>query len=76
MVAYASIASNKHKVELDSHADTFSVGDKCLVNQDHIKPVNVFSYDPKDGHRSAKTVDAAIWYQDLQSSQSFILIIN
>ena len=64
MGACASVANSKPKVELDSHADTCVVGDNCLVIHDHNKPVNVYSYDPKDGHRSAKKVDAAVGYQD------------
>ena len=76
MVAHASVASSKPKVELDSHADTCVVGDNCLVIHDHNRPVNVYSYDPKDGHRSAKTVDATVGYQDPQSGQKFILMIN
>ena len=28
-VAHASVASSKNKVELDSHADTYVVGDNC-----------------------------------------------
>ena len=50
MVAHASVASNKLKVELDSHAGTCAVGDNCLVIHNHNRSVNVYSYDPKDGH--------------------------
>ena len=75
-VAHASVASSKPKVEIDSHADTCVVGDNCLVLHDQNRQVNVYSYDPKDGHRSAKTVDAAVGYQDPQSGQKFILMIN
>ena len=46
MVAHASVASSKPKVELDSHADTCVVGDNYLVVQDHNGPVYVYSYDP------------------------------
>ena len=74
MVAHASVVSSKHKVGLDSHADTCLVGDNCLVIYDHYRPVNVYHYDPKYGHRSAKTVDAAVGYQDPKSGQKFILI--
>jgi len=31
---------------------------------------------PKDGHRSAKTVDATVRYQEPQSGQKFILMID
>ena len=52
------------------------VGDNCLVVHDHIRPLNVYSYNPKDGHRSVKTVDATVGYTDPQSGQMFILMIN
>ena len=70
MVAHASVASTKPKVELESHADTCVVGDDCLVIYDHNRPVNVYSYDPKVDHRSAKAVDATVGYQDRQMDQS------
>ena len=76
MVAHASVASSKPKVELDSNADTCVVGDNCLVVHHLNRPVNVYSYDPRDDHRSAKPVDAAVGYQDPQSIQKFVLMIN
>ena len=76
MVAHTSVASSKPKVELDSHADMCVIGDNCLVIHDLNRPVNVYSYDPKNGHRSAKTVDATVGYQYPQSGQKFILMIN
>ena len=63
MVAHASVAHSEPKVELDSHAHVCVVGDDCLVIHNHNRPVNVYSYDPKDGNRSAKTVDAAVGYK-------------
>ena len=76
MVAHAWVPSSKPKVELDSHADTCVFGDKHLVIHDQNRPANVYNYDPKDGHTSAKTVDSMVGYQDLQSGQKFILMIN
>ena len=52
------------------------VGDNCVVLHDHNKPGNLYSYHPKDGQGSAKTVDAAVEYQDQKSGQKFILMIN
>ena len=52
------------------------VGNNSLVIHDHNRPVYVYSYDTKDGHRSAKTVDATLGYQDPWSGQKFILVIN
>ena len=68
MGAHASVASSKPKVVLDSYADTCVVGDNCLVIHDLNRPVNVYSYDPKDSHRGAKTVDATVGYQDVPCS--------
>ena len=68
----ASIASSKPSIELDSHADTWLVGHNCLVIDHHNKPVNVYSYNPKDGHGRAKTFDATVRYEDPQSEQKFI----
>ena len=76
MVDHASVVSGKPKVELYSYADTCVVGDKWLVIHDHHRLVNVYNNDTKDGHRSFKTVDATVSYQDTQSGQKFILMIN
>ena len=76
MIAHASVASSKPKVELDSPTDMCVVGNNCLVIHDSNRPVNIYSYDPKDGHRSAKTVGATVCYQDPQNGQKFILMIN
>ena len=51
------------------------VGDIFFVIHYH-KPVNIYSYNLKDGHRSSKTVDAPVGYQDPQSVQKFILMKN
>ena len=59
-MAHSSVASSKPKVEIDSHADTFVVGDNCLIIYDYNRLVNVYSYDPKDCNRSARTIGAAI----------------
>ena len=47
-----------------------------LVILDHNKSVNVYKCDPKDGYKSAITVDVTVGYQDPQSGQKFILIID
>ena len=38
-MAHASLVSNKPTVELDQHADTWVVGDSCLVIHDHNRPI-------------------------------------
>ena len=52
----------------------YVVGNNCFVIHD--KKNNFYSYDPKDGHKSAKTVHAKIGYQDPLTRQKFILVIN
>ena len=60
-VAHASATSSKSKVELDSHANMCVVGDNYFVIHDHDRSVNVYSYNPKGGHRSAIKVS---WSHD------------
>ena len=76
MVVHVSVASSKPKVESDSYADKCVIGDNCLVNHKHNRPCNVYSYDSKNGHRSAKAVDGVVDYQDTQSGEKFILMMN
>ena len=40
-VGKAKVTSKRFEIELDSHADTYVVGDNCLVVHDHDIPVNV-----------------------------------
>ena len=76
MVAHASVASSKLKVELNSHANRYVVGNNSLAIHDHNRSLYVYSYDQKDGLRSAKIVDATVGYQDPQSSWRFFLMIK
>ena len=66
----------KIKVELDSHADTYSVGDQCLVIHNHNRPVNAYGYDPKLGLKHAHMVDAAVAYDQPVMDQVLIFLIN
>ena len=75
-MAHTSVANSKPKVALDSHAVTRVLDDNYLVIHDHNSTVYVYSYDPRDGHRSAKTVDIAVGYHDPQSGKKYILMIN
>ena len=63
-VAQAMVASKRLNTESDSHANTCVVGDNCLVVHEHDKPVNVYSYDPKEGQKCVRTVNAAVCYND------------
>ena len=63
LIAHASVAHSKSKVKINSHADTCVVGNNCLIIHDHNRQVNVYSYNPKDGYRSAKKFDATVDYK-------------
>ena len=56
-MTHSSVASSKPELELDSHADTCVVGDKCFIIHKHDMPINIYSHDQKDGHGSAKSVN-------------------
>ena len=56
-IAQAEVTCRRPKKELKSHADTCAVGNNCLVVHDHDRPVNVYSYNPKDGYKCAQTVN-------------------
>ena len=45
------------------------ISGNCLFIHDHNRTDNVYSYDPKDGYRSAKTVNATVGYQDAEQSE-------
>ena len=75
-MAHGSVANSKTKAEIASYADICVVQDNCLVIHDHNRPVNVYPYKPKDGHRSAKTVDSAVSCHHPQSGQKFTLMIK
>ena len=76
MVAHVSVVNSKPKVELGSHVNTFAVGNNCLVIHDHNRLANVYSYDTNNCHKSVKTVDASVGYQDPHSGLTFMLVIN
>ena len=61
-VVQASVENGTSEIELDSHKDTCVVQDECLIQHDNSGPVHVNSYNPKDRHKSAKTVDAMFTY--------------
>ena len=40
------------------------IGDKCIVVDDHKRPVNVYGYDPKVGSKHACIVDIMVVYDE------------
>ena len=59
-------ASIRPKIKLDLHADTCIICDNYLVIH---RPFNVFSYDPKDGHKCVRTVNAEVCYENSHSGK-------
>ena len=78
LCAQKSLAVVKTKIELNLHKDTFVIGDQCLVPviHDHIRPVNVFGYNPKVRSKHACIVDATVTYTKPETSQVVIFLIN
>ena len=60
--AHKSLTVVETTRELDLHADTCVIGDKCLVAHDHNSPVNVYEYDPKVVSKHAYKVGAMITF--------------
>ena len=60
--AHNSLAADKTKIALDSHADTCVVGDHSLIVHDHLRSVNVFGCDPEAGSKCTFPVKAAVAY--------------
>lgn len=63
--------------DLDSHADQSAVGTNALVVHDHDRPVNLRGYDPSGPvARSLRTVNAALAYDDPETGETVILMVN
>ena len=52
------------------------VKSNCLVICDHNRPVSIYSLHSRGGHRSGKTVDVIVGYQNAKSGQKYILETN
>jgi hypothetical protein len=61
---------------VDNHAEQSCVGKHVLILKDWNRPVQVQGYDPKGKPFTAKTVTAAVAYQDMQTGDIIILIIH
>ena len=76
MSAHISITVVKTKIELDSHADTCVLGDRGLIVNDCIRPVNVYGYHPKAGLKNSCVVNTAFAYTEPETNQVVVLSIN
>ncbi len=63
-------------VELDLHADTSVLGSNVLVAHDHEFYIDVYGYDSKSRHKNTTTVDAAVAYDNPQTGDTSLLLIN
>ncbi len=71
-----SSLNSKIKVELDSNADTSVVGSNVLVVHDHECHIDVFRCDSKSRHKNITTVDTAVAYDNPQTGDMSVLLID
>jgi hypothetical protein len=62
--------------ELDSHADTCVVGKNALIIHDFERPVNVTGYDQSVATTKARTVTAAVAYDEPNTGRVLVFIIH
>ena len=74
--ANSKSCTNEIRIELDSHADNCVVGSNVLIIHDHERLVDVYGYNQKVGNKNARTIDAAVAYDDPNSGQTSIILIN
>ena len=58
------------------HADTFIVGDNCWIVHHCDRLINIFSYEPSDGHTCAQMNDMAVGYDNLLIGQLYTLLLS
>eukprot|EP00934_Nitzschia_sp_Nitz4_P008127 Nitzschia sp. Nitz4//scaffold260_size33533//228//6137//NITZ4_007876-RA/size33533-snap-gene-0.41-mRNA-1//-1//CDS//3329544674//8117//frame0 len=75
-LSHVNISKKESCTELDTHADTCIVGANVMIVADHGRPVTVTSYDSKAGPKTYRTVDAAIAYDDPNTGETKIVMIN
>ena len=63
-------------LELDSHADTYVLGNRALVVADFSEPVNVQGYYPTLGTNNHQTITGTFGYCDTLNRNSFHLVIH
>ena len=74
--AHSSLTLVVTKIELDSHADTYFVGDHCLIVHDHNRLVNIYGYNPKAVSKFSHIVDATVAYTEPKTDHFVIILIN
>ena len=62
-------------IELDSYSHIFVVGDQYLVMHGQKRQLNVYGYDPKVGSKHFCIVDAAVAYDEPETSHFVISLI-
>ena len=62
--------------KIDNHANTCVVGNNALITHDYQQPVSVSGYDPATGSQQLKIVSAAVAYDDHNTGETTILMIN
>ena len=75
---FSYLASNDidMSLELDPHDDTCVIGKDCLILNDYERPVTVYGYYRALGAQSFRTVSDILGYIDLNSGQTYHLVIH
>ena len=72
-----NVVINQYRTELDSHADTCTIGRNALVTHTYDRFVNVTAYDPALGSvKDLNVVNAAVAYDSPLTGEVIILNIN
>ena len=62
---------------MDSHADTCAINEEmALPIHDYDTPVRAHGYTGDVGHRTTRTINAIMAYDDLKDGQTFMLIVQ
>ena len=72
-----SVNVTQSRTELDSHADTCTVGKNALITHVHNRLVNVHAYDPTMGsQQNMSIVNAAVAYDCPHTGEVIILKVD
>ena len=69
-------ASNKFRVELDSHSNIPVVGLSAYIISDSSKAADVNAFNPDYKFKQIPIVDAALQYEDLYDGTTYTLVIK
>ena len=75
-VAKLSKDSNESQLEMDSHADTTTLGKHALITHDWMRPCNVFGFDEDLGDVVLQTVTGVLACDHPETGQRYHLVFH